>query len=434
MSGPGPLAEDPVRWGPITVGLLAGGGFLAAAGLYLHDAVPLFLAIPLLIAPLLAIAQVPRPVGPGELRWSAGGSGKEVLVEGTLSPPEGISPDGVALEFFPPAPLEEVGPPIVRRTATTVEFRREYSAVRPCLALFPRPRAVWRDPIGCVEVPFPLDAPAIRIERYPPEVSRLRATHLRRTTVFPGEVRSRQRGGAGDFFAIRPSTVGDTPKQINWRATARAGTLLANEYQVERTGDLVLVLDLRPTPLGPRRDGELVALARSAALGIASAFLQEKARVGVAIFDEYLTPVPLASGRAQRFRIQELLLRAVPGTVSGPPERLAVSLARYYPRGVTTLLISSMAGEDTPLVLAHLRRRGFSPMVLTPSPIPLILPKDAALQRPELLAGRLLHLARRRQLATAWEEAPVIEWEEYWSLAPLVRFLAQPLRRTGGAT
>ncbi|HUI38733.1 MAG TPA: hypothetical protein VLY85_03775, partial [Thermoplasmata archaeon] len=112
--------------------------------------------------------------------------------------------------------------------------------------------------------------------------------------------------------------------------------------------------------------------------------------------------------------------------VSGPAERLAVSLRRYFPPGVTTLVLTPLADEEAVHLLPHLRRRGFPAFVLSPSPLPLLtasFPKD---DRGADLVRRLMRLVRRQRISGAWEEAPVLDWEEYWSLGELRRFLSHP--------
>ena len=421
----------PARWSERTALLVGAGSLSLGFAIYLHNVALVFLALPLLVAPLSALASIPSGSPRGAVEWAASGGGREVIVEGAVRFSGAVPTEGISLDFPPPHPLVLTEPGEMHRDGAELRFRRVYRADFPCLAILPRPVASWKDPLGLVERPIPVDGAALRLERFPPEALRLKATHLRRTTVFPGEVRSRHRGGAGDFFSIRPSGPGDTPRQINWPASAKAGRLLANDYLLERTGDLLIILDLRPTSLGPRRDADLLSMSRAAALGVASAFLAEKARVGLATFDEYLSAIPLGTGRLQRYRIRTALLAARVGEVAGPAERLAVSIGRYFPKGLSTLVISALADDEGPLMLAHLRRRGFSPFVLAPSPIPLVLARSGRGDRTEELALRLMRLARRQRLAAAWKEAPIIEWEDYWSLDPLVRFLAKPSIRSG---
>lgn len=430
----GAVPAEPGRWRFASLALWAGAALLATVAVVERSATPLFLAIPLLVAPAAAWAGRPGPGASGALAWTDAGEGRDVRIEGRVSLGPGVASDAVALHLPATDPLQGPPAPTLTRTPGEIRIRWKLTASRPCLASLPVPSASWVDPIGLVEQPIALEGMPLHIERFPPEVARLRATQLRRTTVFPGEVRSREHGPAGEFFGLRASQPGDTPRQINWRGTARAGALLANDFYRERTGDLLLVLDLRPTPLGPRRDAEVAALGAAAAFGIASAFLAEKARVGLVTFSEFAETVPLGSGRTQALRLRNALQAARVGEVGGPVERLAVSVRRYFPPGVGTLVISSLSDPEAPLLLAHLRRRGYPPFVLSPSPLPLLAPRDRPMERVDRLAERLVRLARRQRLAEAWAEAPVVEWEEYWSLGPLARFLSRPLdRRTGTA-
>ena len=394
--------------------------------------VPLFLALPLLLAPIASSVFAPRQAPTGRVRWRAAGSGPSVDVRGEIEIDGSVSARDLSVNFFPSHPLEAESPPELRTDGRSVRFRLRYRTPYPCLVPLPRPEVVWRDPLGLVEAPVEMEGSALRIERFPPEVARIGAVRLRRTTSSPGEVGSRTVGPTGEFFAVRASVPGDTPRQINWWATARSGRLLANDYLLERTGDLLIVLDARPTPLGPERDQRLLSVARAAAFGIATGFLDAKSRVGLGVFDEFLTAVPLGSGRLQRYRIRQALQRATLSEVGGPAERLAVSLRRYFSPGVTTLLISPLANPDSALLLNHLRRRGFSAFVLSPSPTTLLGPKGPAGTPEASLMLRLLALSRRHQLSELWREAPIVEWRDFWSLTPLLNYLSAPARAGRG--
>lgn len=408
--------------------LYASGGALVVLALAALNPVPLFLALPLLLAPVAAFLEAPTGAATATLRWEESGSAAAVRIRGEITPALTIAAASLRVRMYPAEPLVPRAPATVRVEGRCVAFRADYRAPYPCLLPFARPDVVWEDPLGLVELPLQLDGPALKIERFPPEIARLGGAHLRRTTASPGEIRSRTIGGSGEFFAVRAAGPSDTARQINWWATARSGRLLANDYLLERTGDLLLLIDLRPTSLGPQRDAELLSISRAAALGIADAFLSAKSRVGLGLYDEFLRAVPLGTGRLQRHRIANALQRAVPAEISGPPERFAVSLRRFFPAGVTTLLLSALADEEAILVLPHLRRRGYPTFVLSPSPLPLLTPPAARAAADDLTALRLLRLARRQRLGAAWAEAPVVEWEDYWSLAPLVNYLKSPAR------
>ena len=424
----------PTEWRAGTLIVIALAAALLVASLVLATPVPLFLAFPLLLAPAAAALEAPRPATAVAVRWSVEGSTSEVTIRGVVTPPPEIPADSIDLTFYRPPPLREAAPPEVRRKGAELHFVLRWEAPYPCLATVPWPEVVWRDPLGFLERRLQVDGETLHVERFPPELTRIGTVRLRRTTPLPGEVRSKALGASGEFFAIRPATPSDTPRQVNWWASARTGRLLANDYLQERTGDLLILLDLRPSPLRDRRDRTMLTIAKAAALGIANGFSNEKARVGLGMFDEFLTAVPLGSGRLQRYRIARALERAAVAETPGPSERFAVSLARYFPPGVTTVLLSPLADEEPLLLLSHLRHRGFPAFVLSPSPLPLLGPSSERATGDDALAMRLLSLVRRRRVNRAWQEAPVVEWPDYWSLAPLVRYLKVPPRNARRAS
>ena len=247
--------------------------------------------------------------------------------------------------------------------------------------------------------------------------------------MLPGETRSRRLGANGEFFGLRLAVPSDPPRRINWKASARAGRLLANDYALERTGDAVLLLDARATELGPEIDERLLSIARAATQGIAEALLRSKARVGVGIFGEFLEPVPLAMGTTHRLRIRAALAAARLSLQPGPPERCAIAMRRYFPPGVTVVLVSSLAGDTSGSLVPYLRYRGFPLLVLSPSPVPFLRTAVPLDPEDDRLADRLITLDRRAQLARAWNDAPVVDWSEFASLGAFVEFVRRPAHR-----
>jgi len=427
-----PEVPSSILWRPAAVLVFVTGALLVLLGIVVRSPVPLLAAVPLLLAPVASALGAPRSGLDASVEWSVDGSGAEVRVHGTIRPRSPRVADGVEVRVYRPAPLTETEPTSVTLDGGAVRFATVWHAPYPFLATLARPDVVWSDPIGLLEIPLALEGSALRLERFPPEATRIGAVRLHRTTPQPGETRSRQVGSSGEFFSVRAAAPTDTPRQINWRATARSGRLVANDFYLERTGDLLLLIDLRPTSLGVDRDEQLLSVSRAAALGIATGFLADKSRVGLGLYDEFLSAIPMGTGRLQRYRIAHALQRTRLAENPGPSERLAVSLRRYFPPGVTTVLLSPLADEESLLLLTHLRRRGYPTIVLSPSPLPLLVPPEGTGTPDDAAALRLLRLVRRQRVGEAWREGPVVEWEDYWSLSPFVRFLSVPVTTHGG--
>ena len=426
------VPAHPLRWRPLTPLLLAAGAASLVFSVLFRNPVPLFLGLPLLLAPVAAGAVGPRGSPAVGVSLSTEGTGPEVRFEGTFTPPPGVDARDLVVTVERPPSLLGDPVPEFDWSGTVARFRANWFAPNPVITELVPPSVVWRDPLGLVERQAVTSTEPLVITRYPPELLRIGAVRLERTTPLPGENRSRRVGESGEFHGIRLARPEDPPRQINWRATARAGQRLSNEYDLEKTGDILILLDARPTPLGPAADERLFSIARAAALGLSDAFLSVKARVGLGVFGEFLESVPLATGRAQRIRIETALKGAHLTSVRPPPERCAVSVRRAFPHGLTAVVLSSLADDSSADLTPYLRRRGYPVVVLSPSPLPLLAGASTLAEEDEQLAQRIARLARRNRIAHAWEEAPTIDWDDYWSLGHFVDFVRRPRVRRAG--
>jgi uncharacterized protein (DUF58 family) len=425
-------APSAFRWRPRSYVLFGTGAVLLLAGTILANPAPLLLALPILLAPVAAALLGPRSAPRARLEWHLEGSGKEIRVSGraTVEPP--TDANDLVLEFGTPAGLDETAPPSLERDDHEVRFVLRWEARDPVVVPVPPPYLAWHDPAGLVERSVRWAPPDLLVERYPPQLVHIAAVRLERTIPLPGETRSRRIGSSGEFFGIRDATPTEPPRRINWTASARTGRLLANEYEVERTGDVLLLIDARASGLGARVDEQLLALSVAGAYGIAESFLREKARVGLGVFGEFLDVVPLAAGRTQRIRMRNALLAVRLATQPGTSERCAVALRRYFPPGVTTILLSSLADDATSDLVPYVRRRGFPVVVLSPSPLPILAYPRTLSDAEEELVARIARLLRQQRLARTWQDAPVVDWEDYWSLGRLVDLFRRPGRQGRG--
>jgi uncharacterized protein (DUF58 family) len=421
-------SEPSLRWRPRAFLLLGSGVAAVIAGVAVTSPPLVFLGLPLLLAPMCALLYGVPAAPRVSLNWKVEGLASEVDLVGSIDVEPPARPADLEVEFLRPSGLVERGAPEVERLEHSIQFHLRWSTGEPIVTSVPSPRIAWSDPLGLIERSVLGEAPALVVERYPPELVHLGAVRLERTIMLPGETRSHRIGSSGEFFGIRSASPTEPPRQINWRASARSGELLANEYELDRTGDVLILLDARPTALGRSVDSRLLGLSVAAAAGVAEAFLREKARVGVAVFGEFLDAVPLASGRTQRVRIRRTLVRARLTRAPGPAERCAVAVRRHFPPGITTLLFSSLGDEESDHLVTYLRRRGYPTLVVSPSPLPLQSRAGGLPAEEEALVQRMTKLVRRARLTHVWQYAPVVDWDDYWSLGGLVDLLRRPGR------
>jgi len=100
-----------------------------------------------------------------------------------------------------------------------------------------------------------------------------------------GQHQSRKFGRGTEFDSLREYTPDDEFRTVNWKATAHAGRPIVNQYQVEQSRDLLLMVDcgrLMHTEIAgrPRLDRYL-----DAAVHLAYLALSQKDRVGLLAFD-----------------------------------------------------------------------------------------------------------------------------------------------------
>ncbi len=422
-------ASPRASWRARALLLFGLGGTALVAGLVLRSSAGVMLAAPLLLAPassfLLAPRTATRIVVRGEL--SEKGDDLEMAMTFEASPP---LPGGwIDVEIEPPEgvlPVEGVSRRVVVRPGEPLSATFRMRPFRPLFVRLATPKVRWRDPLGLSEILLPARGEGLSLERYPPEVRRVPRLAIQRTTPLPGEVRSRRRAIQGDFVSIRDYQPGDPPRQLNWWASARRGKLASNEFHAERSGEMIICVDARPSGLPGGDDAQLLGVSRAAALGLARYLLKEKTRVGLVIFGEFVKITRLGGGRVQRFAIEQALQDARLSDVAAPVERLSVSLQRHFPMGTPVLLLTPMIDDETVASGYFLRRRGYPCMLLCPSPTTLEAER-MELKAPDAdITLRLVRLLRRRRLAEAWESAPVVEWEDFTSLASLVAFLRRP--------
>jgi uncharacterized protein (DUF58 family) len=214
----------------------------------------------------------------------------------------------------------------------------------------------------------------------------------RRTRVYSGTIPARVGGPGTEFFGLREYHPGDSPRWINWRASARYGDdMFSNEFQQERVADVGIVLDGREKTNHFRNDRSLFEHSVLAAASLADAFLAQGNRVGLLSYGRFLDSTLPGYGKLQRERILQALAHARPGD-SLVFEGLEHIPVQFFPAHSQVVLVSPLDAADFE-VLVRLRARGYQVMVISPDPVSFEL---AYLEdKPSVeLAGRVLRMER----------------------------------------
>ncbi|MBS4208022.1 DUF58 domain-containing protein [Bacillus sp. FJAT-50079] len=112
------------------------------------------------------------------------------------------------------------------------------------------------------------------------------------------KIRKQQRG-VGDFSQIRSYVVGDDPRMINWRQTAKLREVMTNEYEPEHGKHITILIDCGRMMGAELTKGNRLEKVLEAALTVAAAALQKGDYVSVLAFSKEVKMfVPSAKGMA----------------------------------------------------------------------------------------------------------------------------------------
>jgi uncharacterized protein (DUF58 family) len=211
--------------------------------------------------------------------------------------------------------------------------------------------------------------------------------------------RTRERGGGTEFERLRDYLPDDDFRRINWKATARRRQPVTVEYEVERSQNMLLLLDtgrLMGTPI----DGILkVDYAINAALMLAYVGMEMGDRTGLVVFaDDVEGYVPLARGQRQfQIMIEHLYKVGTQPVEADPARALRYVARRQLKRSLIVLFTDISETADHGPLLAALRllaRRHLPVCVMMSNPdivrLAALTPTDARQAYEKVVAQRLL--------------------------------------------
>ena len=206
-------------------------------------------------------------------------------------------------------------------------------------------RLWWQSRVAGAAQPvrvFPNFAPLAKFAMFSAEqASRLVGAHLKR-----------RRGEGTDFHQMREYRIGDSLRQIDWKATARARRLISREYQDERNQQLVLMLDTGRRLLA--RDGELSHFDHvlDAALVVAYLALRQGDAVGLLASGGASAWVPPRRGVGAIDSLLRASYALQPQPVATDFLAAATELSLRQRRRSLVMLVTNLRDEDMDDVLA----------------------------------------------------------------------------------
>ncbi|MFD2043707.1 DUF58 domain-containing protein [Ornithinibacillus salinisoli] len=126
--------------------------------------------------------------------------------------------------------------------------------------------------------------------------------------MYEGTKIRRQKSGSGEFTRIRNYVVGDDPRKINWRQTAKLQEVMTNEYEPEHGKYITILVDCGRMMGAELKNGNRLERALEASLTVAAAALKNGEYVSVLAFSKDIKVfVPPAKGMDQLQKILQAI-------------------------------------------------------------------------------------------------------------------------------
>lgn len=231
----------------------------------------------------------------------------------------------------------------------------------------------------------------------------------RRTRVYAGSIPARLGGPGVDFFGVRDYQPGDSPRRVNWKASARSNdALYSNEFEQDRVADVGLILDARALTNVRSDEDSLFEYSIEATATLAETFISQGNRVALLIYGDSIDYTLPGYGRMQREKIFHSLARASIGH-SQVFEALTFLPTRLFPPKSQIVFVTPLLEQDVPFLT---RLRAFQYEILT------VVPDSVAFEESQMapsadvaFAARLARLERRMILQQLQQAGiSIVEW------------------------
>ncbi|BAD86034.1 hypothetical membrane protein, conserved, containing DUF58 domain [Thermococcus kodakarensis KOD1] len=223
----------------------------------------------------------------------------------------------------------------------------------------------------------------------------------RGTKITIGPLPSPRLGEGLEFHAVREYRPGDPLKIINWKATARTGEIMANEFESERKVDVVFVVD------ASRANAPVLDYQVRAAASLMLNALNDGTSFGLLLAEETPLWVRVDYGKRHFFKCVDFLSTAKPGSndiILYQVEHLA---RVAFPLRAQIVYFSPLLTSESRETLRILGEMGYKVVVISPNPNSLYTPSTEE----EEVAMRLVELRRKALLRELSTYGLIIDWD-----------------------
>lgn len=166
-----------------------------------------------------------------------------------------------------------------------------------------------RSPLKLIERRFRLDQ-AKEVAVYPSylQLRKYELLAISNKLTLAGVKRIRRIAQHAEFERIKEYVSGDDRRTVNWKATARRGRLMVNQFQDERAQQVFAVIDSGRVMKMPFEGMSLLDHAINAALVISSIAMRKEDKAGLITFsDKVMDVLPASRQRGQMQKILQTL-------------------------------------------------------------------------------------------------------------------------------
>jgi uncharacterized protein (DUF58 family) len=169
---------------------------------------------------------------------------------------------------------------------------------------------------------------------------------------------ARRRGEGRSFARLRDYVVGDDPRHIDWKATARRGHPITREFTIEQSQTVYVLVDAGRSMTQLAGDFPRFEYALSSALVLADVATTAGDRVGGMVFDDQVRAlVPAQRGTGALHALRTALVPVQPSLVEPDyASAFRVLAQRQRKRALLVMLTDVIDARAARALLAHLTR------------------------------------------------------------------------------